>query len=428
MAPAHFEVKTMDRPKIRKVFPTNTEKDAEKPFYFADPFDLTTGRFEVTEKELDLARLMNGNRTHAEIAKAYRDAHGDEAALAEVAELVTRMGAGLFLDEPRFRKAYDEAQDAFRAVPVRPMGHSGECYSEDPAVFEKDLEGWLAPPGGPGPLDFSTPGPRVPALFAPHIDISISGNTYASAYKPGAEDTANDLFVILGTAHYRDVNPFILTEKPFATPWGTVEVDREFTADLKKAFGADLFRDELIQKAEHSVEFQAVFLDALLHGRRPYKIVPILVSSFAGLVDEGASPASNPLVSDFLAALEETLDPRRERSCVVAGVDLAHVGLKFGDSFKPDERTLDDLHDADRRSLDYCCDFDAEGFWNDVMADGNARKVCGVAPMYVASRLIRDARGEVVSYGRDYHPDEGFVVTYAGVVFKCTASVIRRGL
>ncbi|MHC5038378.1 MAG: AmmeMemoRadiSam system protein B [Planctomycetota bacterium] len=408
----------MEKPKIRKVFPANTEKGSPNPFYLIDPFSLTQERFEVTEKELQLMRLMDGERTVEAIAQAYRDSHGESVESREICGFVEQLGDHLFLHDDRFRSAYGKAERAFQGESVRAMAHHGECYPEDPDAFAKVLETYLAPPGGPGGPDFTKTGPAVRGVFAPHIDISIAGTAYAHAFKPAVEDPSVDLFVILGTAHYRDVNPFLLTEKRFATPFGTVEVDRAFTADLKKAFGADLFQDELIHKVEHSVEFQVVFLDALLRGKRPFHIVPLLVSSFAGLVPEGSRPADTPLIADFLSALHETLTSRGRRACVVAGVDLAHVGLKFGDGFKPDDRTMADLESADRRSLAYACRLDGEGFWDDVMADGNARKVCGVAPMYVACKVMEGAEGEIVAYGSDYHPEEGFAVTYAGVVFK----------
>ena len=52
------------------------------------------------------------------------------------------------------------------------------------------------------------------------------------------------------------------------------------------------------------------------------------------------------------------------------------------------------------------------------MLDGNARRICGLSPIYLASRLLGGSRGEVAAYGRDFRPDEGFAVTYAAVVFR----------
>ncbi len=407
----------MERPRIRKTFPTNSPPGSAKPFYLQDPFRLTDTPLELSERELELARMMTGEYTGSELREAYRKRFQEEILPEDIEAFTRRLDDHLILENEKFRRAYESAQEAFREEAVRPMGHMGEGYPEDPAEFRKALEAWLALPAGPGPATFPREAPRTPAVFAPHIDIPLAGHAYAHAYKPACEDPANELFVCLCTAHYRDVNPFILTGKDFETPFGTVETDRAFVADLHKAFGADLFEDELIQKVEHSVEFQAVFLDAMLRGRRPFRIVPVLVSSFAGMVEPHARPADNPLISDFLAALDETLAPRREKTCVVAGVDLAHVGRKFGDGFDPDAGTLKDLETADRKSLARACALDADGFWDDVMADGNARKICGLAPVYVALKVLKDARGEVKAYGSDFRPDENYVVTFAGVVF-----------
>ena len=109
----------MDRPKIRKVFPENTEPGASKPFHLADPFGLLKDRFEVTERELQLIRLMNGERTPDEIASAFAEAHGEAADPSEVAELAARMGDALLLGDARFGAAYDGAQEAFRKEPLR---------------------------------------------------------------------------------------------------------------------------------------------------------------------------------------------------------------------------------------------------------------------------------------------------------------------
>lgn len=405
----------MDKPKLRKVFPGNAAKGAPKPFVLDDPFGLVPEPVFVTEQELRLARLMDGRRTLEEIAAAHAAEHGGTAAPAQIRALAVRLDDNLLLDGPRFREAWTREEEAYRAGRIRSMRHAGEGYPPDPGAFRAALSSWRDEAGlAAGAVDTE----RVPGLFAPHIDISLAGPAYAAAWAPAAADPRNETFVILGTAHYRDVNLFILTEKDFETPFGTVPVDRDFIEELKGAFGADLFRDELIQKVEHSVEFQAVFLDALLSGVRPFRIVPILVSSFAGAVDEGAVPADNPLIADFIAALDEVLELRRDSTCVAAGVDLAHVGRKFGDDFVPTEQTLKDIEAADRETLSYCCALDADGFWQDAMGDGNARKVCGLAPMYVASRVLRAGRGEIASWGRDFRPDDGYVVTYAGVVFR----------
>ncbi len=58
--------------------------------------------------------------------------------------------------------------------------------------------------------------------------------------------------------------------------------------------GRDLFDDELTHRTEHSIEFQVVFLQYLLGGRRDFTIVPILVGSFHDLMERGIDPIAGP--------------------------------------------------------------------------------------------------------------------------------------
>jgi len=360
-------------------------------------------------------RLFDGTRDMEDVVSAYADRHGSEMDLGRVVALTRRLEDNLMLEDERSRRAMEEATNAYRAAPLRLMRHT-ECYPADAPAMSAMVSSHLAHEDGPGPVPQS--GSAVTGLFAPHIDISIAGPCYASAYAAASADADRDLFVILATAHFRDTNLFILTEKDFQTPHGTVEVDREFTSELRDRFKGDLFGDELIHRTEHSVEFQVVYLNAMLHQRRPFRIVPILVSSFASFIDAERTPTEDPYVDDFLKALAATVDSRKERVCIVAGVDMAHVGLKFGDPDRPDEQTLADLKEADMLSLDFAVKADPQGFWENLTADGNARKVCGLAPMYMCLHMLRESKGEVVSYGRDFQPEQGFAVTYAGMVFQ----------
>ena len=71
----------------------------------------------------------------------------------------------------------------------------------------------------------------------------------------------------------------------------------------------------------------------MLSGKRDFTIVPILVSSFHhNMVMTKTPPTEIPRMADFLTALKKTIAQSGRKVCVVAGVDLAHVGQKFGDS------------------------------------------------------------------------------------------------
>ena len=134
-----------------------------------------------------------------------------------------------------------------------------------------------------------------------YISRKRGGSSFAWAYKKIIEESQADLFVIFGTAHNPMRNLFSVTRKHFETPLGTVETDRRFVAQLASKLKAlpgghelDLAADELAHRHEHSIEFQAVFLQYLLGDRRPFRIVPVLTGSFHDFVAQNISPANSP--------------------------------------------------------------------------------------------------------------------------------------
>ena len=70
-------------------------------------------------------------------------------------------------------------------------------------------------------------------------------------------------------------------------------------------------------------------------------MVPILVSSFHEMVRAAATPANDERVRSFIEALRAELAADGRRACIIAGVDFAHVGKKFGDEKGVDDGFLD---------------------------------------------------------------------------------------
>ena len=146
-------------------------------------------------------------------------------------------------------------------------------------------------------------------------------------------------YILLGTSHCGGENPFILTFKDFNTPLGKVETDKAFARRLQQSCREDLLADEFLHRGEHSLEFQVLFLKyaalrrAALRAEseKPFKIVPILVSSFHSMLLGRSLPEKHPPVQNFIRALQQSLAQEKGRVCFVAGVDLAHVGKQFGD-------------------------------------------------------------------------------------------------
>ena len=288
------------------------------------------------------------------------------------------------------------------------------------------LDGYFLSPTGPGLplLDARTAVPR--AVVAPHIDFHRGGPAYAWAYKGLAESEGADLYVVLGTSHCGGENPFILTFKDFDTPLGRVETDKEFTRCLQESCREDLLTDEFLHRSEHSLEFQVLFLKyiaqrkAELKGKKekPFKIIPILVSSFHSLVLTQSLPETHPPVETFIHALQDLVAQESRRVCFVAGVDLAHVGKQFGDRDPVTPDFLKWVEAEDRLLIDKLAMLDAPGFFNEVAKDQDKRKICGFSPLYSLIQLLDGSHGKTLKYDQAFTPETGSAVTFTSMVFE----------
>src|SRR5260370_921043 len=126
--------------------------------------------------------------------------------------------------------------------------------------------------------------------------------------------------------------PFAAPPKPYGTPLGSAAVDRDFYEALARRAGQDLLASEPAHCAEHSIEFQAVMLQSLLGGRRPFTILPVLASYLNEAVWARTEPQADRRVPRFLDALRETVAASARRVALACGVrddhpDAAHRPL-----------------------------------------------------------------------------------------------------
>jgi len=255
----------------------------------------------------------------------------------------------------------------------------------------------------------------VRGLVAPHIDFHRGGPAYAWAYRDLAERGDADCFVIFGTCHAGMADPFALTRKDYDTPLGPARVDRDFVEALATRARQDCFASELAHRNEHSIEFQAVFLQYLYAGRRDVRVVPVLTSFVHEALARRRRPEDDPRVRAFLDALAETAAASGRRVAYIAGADLAHMGPRFGDPNPVSPEELATIGREDRAMLESVEAGDADGFFESVRRDNDRRRICGLSPIYALLRALGGARGTLRRYGQ--WPDPEGVVTFASLVY-----------
>jgi AmmeMemoRadiSam system protein B len=410
-------------PRLRALEAFPVEQGGQRCVALRDPAGFTDQIAVLPPALLDLVSLFDGTHSVEEIREILERRHGKAPTLDEIADVVQRFDAAGFLDSARFRKRRRALEDAFRQSPVRPAAHAGGAYAGEAEALQAQIDGFFSAADGPGVgggdriiYPVASPSAAAPrAVIAPHIDFHRGGSTYAWAYREILERSDADLYVVLGTCHAGMPDPFAVTLKPYDTPLGPVPVDRDFYDALNRRAGQDLLASEPAHRAEHSIEFQAVMLQHIVGRRRPFAILPVLASYLHEVLVTGGDPEADPRVPRFVDALRETMAASSRRVCLVAGVDLAHVGPRFGDREPNTEASLARVEREDRAMLESVVGVDAGGFYAGIAADHDARRICGLSPIYTLLRLLPDAPGRLVRYTQ--WPDPQGAVTFCAVTF-----------
>ena len=414
-----------DKPRVRPVEAFPVQQDGKTSVYLKDPLNFATPLGLSPAGSFVLAHF-DGQHSFTDVQEAYCKQFGSLLMSDDLKSFVDMLDQHYYLDSERFRDYKNAVVLEFRNQTTRVPAHVGGVYKADPEELKTQLEGFFSASNGPGLPNSQLAGSTPRAIVAPHIDFHRGGPAYAWAYKPLAESDGADLYILLGTSHYSGQTPYILTLKNFATPLGLVETDRDFVQRLQAKCAEDCFTDEYLHRGEHSLEFQVVFLKylaqqrAALTGRpeKPFKIVPILVSSFHSAVVNQTLPEKDSAVGTFLRTLRDLAALESRRVCFVAGVDLAHVGRQFGDREPITDDFLKWVESEDQELVNRLVALDAPGFFNAVAKDQDKRRICGFSPLYSLIHLLDGARGNHLKYSQAFTPETGSAVTFSSLIFE----------
>jgi AmmeMemoRadiSam system protein B len=384
-----------------------------------DPSDRELPPVVLSDGALEVLSLLDGQRTVEAVAAALQ-LRGASVPASKIRGFLEELDQAGYLEGPRARQRLADRRARFRELGVRPAIHAGGAYPDGLDELPRFLaEGYLHP-DGPGAL----PAARSPdavglrGVIAPHVDLHRGAPTYSWAYKALVEAQPAELYLVLGTCHVPVAGSFAATLKAYDTPLGPVPADTAFLERLGRLWGRDLVEGELAHAGEHSIEFQAVYLRSLgLAGEQAAPMVPILCDSLHSLVLPPHSPRDVAFVADFVAALRQAMAEDGRRITVIAAVDLAHVGLKFGDRWLTDSEHMAQVRAGDEEMLSLIVQPDAEAYFHQVMRDQDARRICGFTPIYLLCELM-DSPGELLRYTQWIAEDQSSSVTFASAIFR----------
>ncbi len=268
---------------------------------------------------------------------------------------------------------------------VRSPAVAGQFYEADPQVLAHQIEGCFTSPRGPGqlPPHHRSDSRRIRAAVVPHAGYPYSGPIAAHAYYAIGAEREPATVLILGVDHFGHGVPFSLSNQPWETPLGPVEVDHELAEALHRG---PIEIDEPTHAAEHSIEVQLPFLQYVL-ARPRFVALMIRYSPYAEL-------------QRIAEIVRKAIDGRDV--LLLASTDFSHY-ISAADADRLDHLAINEIL---RR--------DAHGLYR--VVDKNAISMCGIAPTTVllaavtgedlAARLLRWGHSgeeapmrEVVGYG-----------------------------
>ncbi len=405
---------TPTHPKLRPVEPQWVEYQGQPCIYLRDPMAMAERAVIVPRGLAPLLALCDGTRDVSQLKVSLMLRAGIQLSIAKIADLVTQLDGALLLENGAYLAASAQVLREYREAEYRTPSHAGYVYPPEANELKATLDDYC----GKVPADGSSQVPEstLAGVVSPHIDFARGYETYARLWRRAAPMLQDvEVAIIFGTDHAGGAGALTLTRQDYRTPLGTMPTDKDVIEGLVKALGPEsAFAEEIHHIREHSIELALVWLQYFLKDRS-CPIVPILCGSFHDYVEGESDPSDDERIGATLASIAEATAGRK--TLVVAAADLAHVGPAFGDSAPVDPVSRARLAVDDGESLAAICDGDAEGFFQRSRAELDARRICGLPPIYMTLRYLEGACGE--SLGYDQCPADatgGSVVSIAGVL------------
>lgn len=407
----------MDYPKLRSVNLFPVQVSGQTMLCLQDPLNISENALFLPLPIYFIISHFDGKHSMVDIQAEYMRRFGEFLFTEKIQEIIRQLDENLFLEGERFQQALRKKEEEFLRSPVREPAFSGKSYEQDPERLKTQLEGYFIRSDGPGKLGVRGEQGGLKGVIAPHIDFQRGGVCYAFSHKEIWEKSSSQSFIIFGTSHAPMRNPYCLTRKDFITPLGPLKVDQEIIHAIQSRCPYDLFKDEGVQRSEHSIEFQCVFLRYLFPEPSEIRIVPILCGSFEGAIEKGISPIELEPVWQFIEALKNSLLSKKEEVCFIASADLAHMGLQFGDREGINEYSLRVLESEDRQMLSDVERMDGEGFFSSISKERDRRRVCGLSAIFTLLKVMEAKEGKLLKYAQAFTPETQSVVTFASLAF-----------
>ena len=274
--------------------------------------------------------------------------------------------------------------------------------------FIQEIESTLSPE------NFRTIPEAVTGVLAPHIDIKTAAEVYVNTYRH-LKGRHYDLVIILGINHHEQDGLYSVSGKNYLTPYGEIKSDQEFISSLKELVPeGTLAQDDFGHMTEHSIEFQTIFLQHYLGDS--FSIVPILCGGIHEFIRYKKAILTDERFVGMVDAIKKLLEGEKGNALCVAGVDLSHIGHKFGDQL-PADALLPQASAHDKTLLSLLAQGDVEKIFQNALDNQDRYRICGLPGILLMASLLKGSRADILHFETYRERETQSAVNYASVIF-----------
>ena len=385
--------------------------DPKKPgLYIRDPYHYSDSTLLIPPPLVQALECFDGEQTALELRAELVRITG-EIQVGEIEkDLFDSLNDAGFLENDSYREMKVRREAEFAAERTREPIFAGSAYPQSKVMLRDLLTSRIgAPLGSASTAAIAAPACQ-PRWRLGHLQGCLSGPSFS---RTGSRKT----FLILGTSHYGAPNRFGLTRKNFLTPFGESRTNVDLVNELESSAPGAIRMEDYCHAVEHSIEFQVVFLQHL-YGP-DVKVVPILCGPFVKSIYEGGLPDDDVEVARFLGALGNLGSRHKEQLFWVLGIDMAHMGARYGDPIRATANVGEMLaiEQRDRERIAQINAGDINAYWSSVQKGHDDMKWCGSSPLYTFMKVCPEMRGELLNY-HQWQIDSQSVVSFGAMRFE----------
>ena len=386
------------------------QQNGEDLLYFYDSLSYCTNDFTLPADSHSILSLLDGNRSIDELITL---SHG-EVSKNDLLNYVRYLDENGILHSENFQQLSKQIETDYEQSGFHISNTAGVSFPNNPTQLIKYLNKAFE-------RHEQSDAQQARALYAPHIDPRVGLSAFVKAFSAIRDLKPKKVFV-LATSHYSGMYgdlyndfPFIVSEKTFQLPNGSIEAHKDFRRMLSpkkwNKIGVS-FRDRA-HRVEHSIELHLLFLNHIW--KHDFEIIPILIGGMDELLYSENSHTQAQMET-FAAFLEETYGDDPEAFFLISG-DLSHFGKKFGDA-EPAQTLMPEVQANDQLILNAGASGNPKHLIYAMRETYDKFRICGFPPLVTFLSAFSNLKGEVLSYDLWDEQERESAVTFGSILFQ----------